>query len=218
VPLTAGTDTGVQQVANLFSGLAQNQEFKVRISHHVKVGWRFARPSKGEYDAEFTSGPPPGHTHYDYEFQGFRCALTENVAPALDPSTPRNEPVGLAGNWYSLPGGRLIITDSDGGRGEAPYRPAFVVPEVVGEADGIGTKEQGTVRRQDGSAHEQTRLADTPDAGHLRIDYFNDFNGDDGDYDATQLDSDEVEVVPISDAAELPVDYPCQRTELLQEP
>jgi hypothetical protein len=218
VPLTAGTDGGVQQIANIFSAVVRNQEFKVRIAHHVKVGWQFARPTTGAYDAEFTTGPPPEHTHYDYAFQGFRCALTPEVAPTLDPSTPRTEPVGLAGNWYSLPGGRLIVTGSDGTQQTAPYRPVFVVPEAVGATDGIGTKEQGTVRRSDGTAHEQTRLADTPEAGHLRIDYFNDFNGDDGDYDATQLDSDEVEVVPIASAAELPLDYPCQRTELLTEP
>jgi hypothetical protein len=214
VPLTAGTDIGIEQVANLFSGLAQNQEFRVPIAHHVKVGWRFAQPTSGVYQADCDD---EGCDTYDYQFTGFRCALTDQVAPSLDPTTPRNEPVGLAGNWYSLAGGRLIITTSDGPQ-EAPYRPVFVVPEVVGDSAGIGTLERGTVSAEDGGAHIQTRLADTPDAGHLRIDYYNDRNALDGGYTAEVLDQDEVGVVPISDAAELPLDYPCQRTELLTEP
>jgi hypothetical protein len=215
VPFTAGTEIGVQQVANLISAVVRNQEFKVPIAHHVKVGWRFAAPTRGQYQADCV---PEGCDTYDYEFTGMRCALTDQVAPSLDPSTPRNEPVGLAGNWYAFTGGRVIITNADGGSGTAPYRPVFVVPEVVGDSAGIGTLERGTVSAEDGGAHIQTRLADTPGAGHLRIDYHNDQNGQDGVYGADLLDTDEVEVVPISDANELPLDYPCQRTELLTEP
>ena len=214
VPLTAGTDVGVQQIANLFSGLAQNQEFRVRVAHHVKVGWRFAVPTRGVYQADCV---PEGCDTYDYEFTGMRCALTDQVAAQLDPSTPRNEPVGLAGNWYAFGGGRVTITTRDGPQ-TAAYRPVFVVPEVVGQSAGIGTLERGTLWAEDGGAHLQTRLADTPDAGHLRIDYYNDQNGSDGGYGADLLDTDEVGVVPISDANELPLDYPCQRTELLTEP
>jgi hypothetical protein len=214
IPLTAGTDSGIQQIANIFSAVVRNQEFQVRIAHHVKVGWRFAAPTSGVYEADCDSD---GCSTYDYRFTGFRCAVRDELAPDLDPSTPRNEPVGLAGNWWAFDGGRLIITD-EGGAASAPYRPFFVVPGVVGESAGIGTLERGTVSAEDGGAHIQTRLADTPDAGHVRIDYYNDQNAADGGYTANLLDQDEVGIVPIANAAELPVDYPCRPTELLQEP
>lgn len=214
VPATAGTEIGVQQIANLFSGLAQNVTFRVRIAHHVKLGWRFARPTSGVYQAECG---PDGCDTFDYEFTGMRCALTDPVYPSLDPSTPRNEPIGLAGNWTAFAGGRVVIQYAGGGSGSAPYRPGFVVPEQVGATSGIGSLERGTVSAEDGGAHLQTRLADTPDAGHLRIDYYNDQNGQDGGYTASLLDTDDVPVVPIASATELPPDYPCQHTELLQE-
>jgi hypothetical protein len=207
IPLLAGTDAGVQQLANVFSAVARNVTFAVDVRHHVKLGWRFAQNEVADYTIPCDGEGCPTDVHV--EFDPVRCAPAGPVEAFTDPGFPRTDPVGISGNWRTPPGRALLTFD---GRGR-PHNPIFVVPEQVGASAGMGSTQNGTGTGPGGSLHVFRREADAREAGRVTIEHWNDSGA--GDF-VKKLEH-PMDVLPISRAAELPQNFVCDPVEQLQE-
>ena len=210
IPLTAGTDSGVQQIANVFSAVARNVTFKVDIEHHVKVGWRFAQRAVATYTTPCDGEDCPRDWHV--ELDPVRCAPAPAVESAVDPGFPRADPVGPAGNWTTPPFGSLLTVDGAGRQ----HNPLFVVPDQVGASQGIGTTQRGTASGPEGSIHMFRREADTRDAAHITLEHWNDHDND-SDTPFQRITQQSVDLVPIARATDLPAAYYCDPFEQLEE-
>ena len=210
IPLTAGTDSGVQQIANVFSAVARNVTFKVDVEHHVKVGWRFPQRAVADYTTACEGEGCPRSWHV--EFDPVRCAPVGPAEGGVDPGFSRTDPIGPAGNWTTPPFASMLAVDGSG----APHNPEFVVPSAVGDSLGIGSTHRGTKSGPEGSIHVFRREADTRDAAHIAIEHWNDHDGE-SDTPFQRITQQAMDIVPIARAADLPAAYICDPFEQLEE-
>ena len=191
IPLVAGTEADpVSIAANVAGALMKRRTFEVKIAHHPRLAWQFSAPPVTLQECD--AGSPPECQSRTVAIQALRCNdYGVNIGPPLEPLT-------VGGAWSMF---HAETISSDDGTFSNSYISFFTVPEEVGRTAGYGFPDQAYSGATYDEAKERfTRLADTPANGGVRIDYF----GRSGDDDHALLRSQDVQVTPISDAAQLP--------------
>jgi hypothetical protein len=208
IPLTAGTERGWQQAANVFSAVARNVTFEVDVEHHVKIGWQFARRTGVDYTTPCQDTGCPIDWHW--EFEAFRCLPNAFLRQQLDPLTPGDRPVGIAGQWHGIPGSGFMS-----GEGQSqPWHPLFVVPADAGASAGIGNHSAGVGTPEEGSVHMFRREGDTAASGRITIEHYNDFDAD-SETPFTKGPEESMELVPLRVSSIPPSFDICERKEKL---